>query len=172
MKPSLGLEMQKIAGVAHLLHVPAEISKKKANPIGMWAVSRLINKLDTSWPKVGVASTEVCGCSACDGVMEPTSRNFESASDNGNRITCTVDRVHVIHSPSQGCGAGYLLTACYGVEFWHFHMFLDWTVANVVKWLLIIGFFGSIPVSLWNISDHYRKNAPRLVESCPIVSSV
>ena len=46
-------------------------------------------------------------------------------------------------------------------------MFPGWTVADVVKWLLILGFFGSIPISLWNIYDHYRKNSSRLVTQRP-----
>ena len=64
-------------------------------------------------------------------------------------------------SSIQSCGAAYLLTAFYGVQLWQFYVFPGWTVAYVVKWLLILGFFGSVPVSLWNIYDHYHKNASR-----------
>lgn len=63
----------------------------------------------------------------------------------------------------QGCAAGYIIIGIFGVEFWHFYAFPGWTVTFVLKWVLIGGFFGSIPNTLWNIYEHYTT--PRYVYS-------
>lgn len=53
------------------------------------------------------------------------------------------------------------MTYIYGIELWHFYVFRDVTCKDVLKWALIGGFLGSIPVSLSNIYVHYRT--PRYV---------
>lgn len=59
--------------------------------------------------------------------------------------------------PAQGCSGGYIVTGIFGVELWHFYCFEGWTFAMVLKWVMILGFLGSIPMSLYNIYEHYNK---------------
>jgi len=58
----------------------------------------------------------------------------------------------------QGCGLAYLATGVYGVELWHFYVFPGWNVAYVVKWILILGFFGSLPTGAWNLYEFYTSD--------------
>ncbi len=57
----------------------------------------------------------------------------------------------------QGCSAAYVATGVFGVELWHFYVYPGWSFAYVLKYLLIVAFFGGIPTSLWNIYDYYSK---------------
>lgn len=59
---------------------------------------------------------------------------------------------------SQGMALAYLLTSLYGEELWHFYTLPGLTAAQTFRWMLILGFVGSIPLSLWNIYDHYSKS--------------
>jgi len=71
-----------------------------------------------------------------------------------------LDRPFLLHfdpSPLQGCGGAYIATGIFGVQLWHFYVLPDWTFAMVLKWVLIVGFLGSIPTSLYNIYQHYQR---------------
>ena len=56
--------------------------------------------------------------------------------------------------PSQGISVAYLVTFFGGVEFWHFNVFAGLSCAQTMRWVLIMGFIGSVPTSLWNIYCH------------------
>ena len=74
------------------------------------------------------------------------------------RVCCAAPVIWTtsLYSFLQGCALAYLMTYVYGVELWHFSVPPGIKSAAVVRWLLIGGFFGSIPMTLWNIYDHYN----------------
>eukprot|EP00731_Ephydatia_muelleri_P031689 Em0023g196a len=57
-----------------------------------------------------------------------------------------------------GVSAAYLVTFFGGVEFWHFNVFAGFSCAQTMRWVLIVGFIGSIPTSLWNIYCHCKAS--------------
>lgn len=58
-----------------------------------------------------------------------------------------------------GCGLAYIATGVFGIELWHFYVFPGWNFSMALKWTLILGFFGAIPMSLYNIYEHFQKKS-------------
>lgn len=58
-----------------------------------------------------------------------------------------------------GCGAAYIATGVFGVQLWHFYLFPGWTFCMGMRWILMLGFVFSIPMTLYNIYQYHHQKS-------------